>query len=234
MRTWDNTSAPKIAAHISGRPDCEQSAYEQPYGYQVKRLPNQVPPITSRILVPNTGSNNVVPLPPTQGRVAGIHFDVQCFVICASYNGNRTPRGDFFASCLPRLTRIYDTVLADPMGGRCDDPCAYCADLHAQPDALEAAPDLELPLPRLRCPSPTSPNGALRSTAATSNDDDDNKAGHCGGWPCENTNFRAAPDGFYCFCIIGDREEGECTIRISNATMSIPILPVLSSPGGHK
>eukprot|EP00873_Tetraselmis_striata_P004568 jgi/Tetstr1/424832/TSEL_015335.t1 len=44
---------------------------------------------------------------------------------------------------------------------------------------------------------------------------------------CENTNFRAAPDGCYCRCIIGeringDREEGECTLRISSMPTSSP------------
>jgi len=32
---------------------------------------------------------------------------------------------------------------------------------------------------------------------ATSNDDAGDKTGHCGGWACENTSFRAAPDGSY-------------------------------------
>eukprot|EP00873_Tetraselmis_striata_P044791 jgi/Tetstr1/465055/TSEL_009783.t1 len=87
-------------------------------------------------------------------------------------------------------TRIYDTVLVGPMGGRCDDPCAYCADLYGQPDAR---PD---------------------------------KAAQCGGWVCENTNFCAASGDCYSYCIIGerigDREEGECTIRISNPPTSSP------------
>jgi len=79
---WDSMSAPNIAAHISKQPD---------YGYLAMRIPTQVPPISSRIPVPLTGSHNVVLLPPTQCRVAGTHIVVQylmfvqCFVLRSSY-----------------------------------------------------------------------------------------------------------------------------------------------------
>eukprot|EP00873_Tetraselmis_striata_P037768 jgi/Tetstr1/458032/TSEL_044540.t1 len=64
-----------------------------------------------------------------------------------------------------------------------------------------------------------------RQTRCTDGDGD--KGSQCGGRVYETTNFRAAPDGCYCRCIIGertgDREEGECIIWIS-------ILPTTGSP----
>eukprot|EP00873_Tetraselmis_striata_P021313 jgi/Tetstr1/441577/TSEL_029806.t1 len=48
----------------------------------------------------------------------------------------------------------------------------------------------------------------------------------CGGRAYETTNSRAAADGCYCCCIIGersgDREEGECIIRISSLPTGSP------------
>eukprot|EP00873_Tetraselmis_striata_P045469 jgi/Tetstr1/465733/TSEL_010358.t1 len=64
---------------------------------------------------------------------------------------------------------------------------------------------------------------ANRPGAYLPRDDDGDKAGHCSGWACGDTNFRAPPGGCYCCCIIGERtgdsEEGECTFRINSAPM---------------
>eukprot|EP00873_Tetraselmis_striata_P018913 jgi/Tetstr1/439177/TSEL_002997.t1 len=63
---------------------------------------------------------------------------------------------------------------------------------------------------------------------------DGDMASQCGGWACKNTNFRAAPNGCYYRCIIGersgDREEGECIIRISSPPMRSMCMSYLSSP----
>eukprot|EP00873_Tetraselmis_striata_P003962 jgi/Tetstr1/424226/TSEL_000156.t1 len=59
-----------------------------------------------------------------------------------------------------------------------------------------------------------------RPTRCTDGDGDKGSRAGMRGRAYETTNFRAAPDGCYCRCIIGersgDREEGECIIRISS------------------
>eukprot|EP00873_Tetraselmis_striata_P001301 jgi/Tetstr1/421565/TSEL_012509.t1 len=63
-------------------------------------------------------------------------------------------------------------------------------------------------------------------------DSDGEKGSQCSGRAYETTNFRAAPDGCYCRCIIGersgDREEGECIIRISSMLTGSPATSSMS------
>eukprot|EP00873_Tetraselmis_striata_P014899 jgi/Tetstr1/435163/TSEL_002619.t1 len=81
-----------------------------------------------------------------------------------------------------------------------------------------------MPLPMRQWNVTYQARSSWRPTRCT--DGDGEKGSQCGGRAYETTNFRAAPDGWYCRCIIGersgDREEGECIIRISSMPTGRP------------
>lgn len=139
---------------------------------------------------------------------------------CLSSNSDAAQGACF--CCCAEPTNEWQRVTGDALPGaeiRSDNPqprAAGTAQVQREADVVESDATRGCPA-SAECADYCAGFGAfmdLHTTCAVGDDGD--KSDHCGGWACENTSSRAAPDGCYCCCSSGDRSgdrnEGECAM----------------------